>query len=455
MQVNNLKDFYSRNKALIIILFIAFLLRITLFIVYRPWDEQIVTNKVIQLDASGYHRLALCILTDGSFGGDTFRTPGYPLFVASHYFLFGLKPWFVFITQIFLNIFSIIMVYHLGKTILNKKIGLIASFLFAVDPHQIAYNVTLLSDTLFTSIFLASILLLVLGFKNKKIPYFLISAFVLGIATLVRPISQFFVFFTLGFILIYTKFKYSFRFKTIILYALLFILTISPWLYRNYSKYNHLNLSTAQGHNLLLYDVAYTEVLKTGKPIKVVQSEFQEKAIEMGYNEANNPFDNSIIYNKIAVNYIRNNWKIYFRNHFKGIFNMYTALGTQNISKLLNLESKDLSFHHFSSPGVLKMVSGFFKSKSFHEIIIGMIIFIFLMICYISFFYGCFLMIKNKEYFYFIMLIVTIVYFSIFTGVIGLSRYKLPITPFYITISAYGLFEAYTYYKNKRAITNK
>jgi hypothetical protein len=48
-------------------------------------------------------------------------------------------------------------------------------------------------------------------------------------------------------------------------------------------------------------------------------------------------------------------------------------------------------------------------------------------------------MIRKRQYVFLAVLLLTILYFSALTGVVGLARYKLPVTPFYLILSAQGL----------------
>ena len=451
----NIKEFIKKENTIVFIVLSALLIRIIFYIIVNPWDEQVI-DKIILFSGSDcefYHHRALDLLQSWSFVSlGAFYTPGYPLFLSIIYFLFGIKVWVVLFFQVLLNIGSLIIIFLLGKIIFTRSIAIISTVLYAIDPHAIFYSVTLLSDTLFVAIFLASILFLAYGLKNKRTIFFLISGFLLGLATLVRPVTQYFPFVIIGLILIYPKIKWFFRLKIIICFLLIFILAISPWLYRNYLKFNHLSLSSILGCNLLFFHVAFTEVDKTGNSIEEVRAELRKKAEEQGaiigedYKFDN--FANSSIYKDVAVNYIKTNWKYHIQRHVKGIMNMYLNLGTKIISDHLGLKSSDLGFQYYASPNIFKMCVNFFKTKSTHEIIIGMLVGIFLFINYSTFIFGSFSMIYKKKYIYFMILIV-IIYFSVLTGVIGLARYKLPIIPFYILISGYGLFEIYTVFKMK------
>jgi len=445
-----LKEFLNTHKAIIIIALFALIIRVIFFIAVQPWNEQILQNKILVKDSADYHKLALSILNTRSFSSwNPVRTPGYPIFISMIYFIFGIKPWVVSLIQVLLNIISLIMVYVGAKMIFNKQVAIISAVLFAIDPHTILHSIIPATETLFVLIFLVSILILIYGLRCKKIIFFLISGFLLGLATLVRPIAQFFPIVVIGLILSYPRIKFVFRLKMIISFSLIFLLIIAPWLYRNYSEYNHLSLCCIKGL-MFLHIVSVTEAGKTGKSVDQMYAEFRKKAEEQGANETNNPFDYYQILTRIEKNYIIANWKLYIPMHLKGMANMFLSLYTSQICWLLGLESNRLPWEVFQSPSMLKTVRGFFKSKSNHEIMIGMFIGIFLLINYLAFFFGSISMICEKRYMDLIIISSVIMYFTVLTGVAGLAQYKLPIIPFYNIVSAQGLFKILKFSKNRK-----
>lgn len=459
MRLNkNIKDLNinnSDNRVLYLIIIFSICIRILLFLIYSPWDQQVLQNDVIKDDAVEYHDLALGILDTKDFTSfQSFRTPGYPIFLAICYFLFGIRPWVVLFIQILLNIVSLIIVYYLGKKLFNKRVGLISIIFFALDPHQILFANILLADTLFVTVFLSSILFLILGLKANKVTFLYISSFLLGVSTLIKPIAFLFPIVSIFLILFLLKIKYLYKFKYSFFYIIVFIITISPWLCRNYLKYEYAKLSSLPGYHLLFYNVAYTEVEKTGLSIEQVRNELNNMAKNNGMYKEQNPFEKSRIYNNISKMYILNNWKIYILKHMKGIINMYVGVSSIRITRIIGIRSTPLKADQFACPSILSRFIDFFKTKSIGEIIIALSVGIFLMVCSICFFWGSIILLINKRYFAFLIFILIILYFSALIGVAGVVRYKLPITPFYIIISAIGILHISDYIADKRRIEN-
>ena len=108
---------------------------------------------------------------------------------------------------------------------------------YVIDIHQSLYAVSFLTESLFNFLFLISVFFLCKGLKeDTKLKFLFISAFTLGISTLIRPISIFFP--VVSILLIFLNYKRSIKTRLIysLLFGTIFIATISPWLLYNYSK---------------------------------------------------------------------------------------------------------------------------------------------------------------------------------------------------------------------------
>ena len=428
----NLPTFLRNNKAIILIAALGLLLRIGFFIVVQPWNEQVLRETILVGDPDGYHNMALSLINSGSFSYQKYmpfeqikadvsaeRTPGYPLFVSFVYFLFGVKPWLVILCQLLINVGSLILIYILAIKVFDKKIALIAALLYAVEPHAITLSVAFMTDTLFTFAFLASMVIFIYGIENKRITLFLLFGFILGLSTLIRPITKFFPIMMIGLICIYPGINWPFRFKAVAGFIFVFMLAISPWLFRNYFGFNHFSLSSMQGKQLLSRYVAKAEADRSGKSLEQIKTELREIADKRGINQTDNLFDRSRIYSDIAKAYYIAHWKFYIPQHIvKGAMKMFLSPGTQRITNRFDLESE----------AVMRVLVGGFLAAT-----------------YVAFFFGSVLMIYRRNYRFLIAILFVFLYFVTIIGPLGSVRFKAPLTPFYIIISAAGLFEIFRF----------
>jgi 4-amino-4-deoxy-L-arabinose transferase-like glycosyltransferase len=443
MKKNNFYQFLS-SKGLLLIILLAFVIRIVLFVSLKPWDNEVVKQSVIIGDALEYHPLALSLLSDKSFEGfNALRTPGYPLFIALIYSISSGSVWLVLLIQIFLSLISVALVYKIAATVFTRQIGLLSAFLFAIDITQAYWTIELYTETLFLFLFLVSIYYLCKSKKENSFLSICLSALFLGIATLVRPISFLFPFVAVIVILVLYNLKLKMRLVYSLLFCIIFIATISPWLLHNYSKYGEAKLSSISGFNLLLYNAAYTEVYKTGKTIEEVRKDFIDLAIKQGFDTTNKySFKSSQIYSNVAKQYIKDNFILYCKRHIMGIVNMYAGLGMEKITSIFHLKSQSHSVDPFGGPGIFTRILIFFQGKTKAVIFIAFWLGFYLLINYIFSIYGIFLLIGEKEKFLFLFILI-ILYFSALTGVVGYDRYRIPFMPFINILCAVGLSHLY------------
>jgi 4-amino-4-deoxy-L-arabinose transferase-like glycosyltransferase len=147
-------------------------------------------------DAPEYHRIAVNLLQHHGYSASkappyeptTYKTPGYPFFLAFAYALSGQSLLFVRCVQFLLLVATAGAVYHLALRFTTRKIALTAALLCAI------YQPFVFSATLRTSETLSIFLVSVLGLEVARVSeaprrwleYLALGALA-GFATLVRP----------------------------------------------------------------------------------------------------------------------------------------------------------------------------------------------------------------------------------------------------------------------------
>ncbi|MDD4051008.1 MAG: glycosyltransferase family 39 protein, partial [candidate division Zixibacteria bacterium] len=118
--------------------------------------------------------------------------PGYGVFLAACFLLFGVGPIAAIIVQIILSGLTCLLLYSFGKELTGSgAVGYGAGIISATSFTAISQAAILLSDTLFLFLFLAGNLLFLKGLKNGKRSHFFWSGIVLGAAVLTRAVGQF------------------------------------------------------------------------------------------------------------------------------------------------------------------------------------------------------------------------------------------------------------------------
>ena len=153
----------SHGKWLICILAAAMVLRIGAAVVLQnQLDDRWQRQFLIPGDADGYWTLAQRTADGESYEIYTpprrvLRMPGFPSFLALHIRLFGQRMLATRMSLCFVGTLAVGLVYWLGCELAGTNTGLIASALAAVSPVMIGFTPLILSETLFATCLLASL----------------------------------------------------------------------------------------------------------------------------------------------------------------------------------------------------------------------------------------------------------------------------------------------------------
>ncbi|MBI4722121.1 MAG: glycosyltransferase family 39 protein [Candidatus Stahlbacteria bacterium] len=304
---------------------------------YTGFDENLVESengsslpsevycfkKAIAHDSHEYKALAMNILKYHKFSWDsmpvTFRTPGYPLFIASIYAMFGIKEWIVMLIQVFLSALSIYFIYLIGRKSWGELSCIISAALFSIDCTSILFSSLFMSETLF-------VFLLLLGtwafLKQNRF-----SGLMFGISALIRPIA---LYLFIPLVFLHRKLKAK------IIFLFLFFLPILPWMVRNYIVYQSPMISSLQGFNLLFLNASLLESEETGLDIEEVQAKFSNKL-----PNSNNPLELASCAQKMGIDRILKSPIRYAYIHLKG--SIWMLLATKSDDIILRWWKKDIS----------------------------------------------------------------------------------------------------------------
>ncbi len=444
---------FLKDRKLAGLLLLTFLLRLAVFLIFQPWRENVLQNDVFIYDAIGYNILAKCMAFDFSFCGDTFRTPVYPAFAAFFYALFGAKPWIVLLVQVVLNTASGFLLFRICHRLFsNSAVGYAALLLFAFDPQQIIFSTYLYTDILFVFILLLCVLLLIRGVQENKISLFVVSGILSGILILTRPIAIYLPAVLGFFVFIWAKTDFVQRLKYTVVLVVLAYLVIVPWMYRNYKLYDHFELSSINGYNLLFYNAAFTEVNHTQKTYEQVCDEFvrlsRDAAPEKLKPDMPNSmeerlhgltFEKSDVYNEVAKKYLRQHLFAAVKAHLSGSIKLHLNMGSEVIMKRLHLPVKQWTDTEKYSGGIFQLAEKYFSTKTSGEIVIGLFVLLFLGVVYVTALLGIIeLAFLQRQWMVCLFILLIIGYFAGLSGIFYTPRFRLPFMPFYMVLSGVG-----------------
>jgi len=284
---NPLKSYIERNTVFIltVILAVTFILKVSsaLHLYYRD------AGLFVTDDAAEYIRLAKTIVETGTFSispdyvgaPEIIRTPGYPLFVAAIYAVFGYNNLWVVLTQIFLSTITVFIVFKIAEKLTDIRIALLAALLLALDALSFGYTTIIMTETVFTLVLL---LIFYAGIKyietSGKNIYALAMGFLTAFATQIRPVNYFLFAVLLIFFIVYGLIKRWKAVKIVTSSLLILIPTVvivGGWQYRNYRLTGYSGFSAIANINMYFFRAAEIMALKEGKTFREIQ-------IQIGYD---------------------------------------------------------------------------------------------------------------------------------------------------------------------------
>jgi 4-amino-4-deoxy-L-arabinose transferase-like glycosyltransferase len=303
----------------------------------------------------------------------------------------------VFSFQILISVISVYIFYKINEQLFSKKISMINSFIFSLFPLNVfaAGQTSSITLQIFLSLFFLRYFFLITNNKSNK--NLIIFSIICGLSLLTRGEFILILIPTIIYMLIFKKINII---KLIIVLLISFII-ISPYLMRNYIKFEKIHITNVTGYALW----------KGNNPSLKIEgyeniSEFPEiksKLEKIPYNNFYETERDNIFF-QAAIKNILQNPNTYLKLYIKKVFSFYFVDINSSYENYYN-------FFHIFPIMIISILSlpGFFiflKSVDFH-----------------------------KRYF----LIYLSLYVLIFSLFFILPRYKLAILPIQIILSTYSI----------------
>lgn len=212
-------------------------------------------------DSVQYDRLGINLsqghgfsLEDSSpFTRTMFREPGYPVFLAFIYTIFGHKIWVAVFIQIVLHALTAVITYLTAKEIFSERIAAVSGVVVALFPTLANMAGYILSETFFTFLLSLAMYIFLKCIKIEKLSWFMILGVIMGAAILTKVVTLFLPIALAGMILLIFMDKHKKLFKIIAYLAIFITITYSItafWLVRNKNNFNVVALTLRGGEAL-------------------------------------------------------------------------------------------------------------------------------------------------------------------------------------------------------------
>jgi 4-amino-4-deoxy-L-arabinose transferase-like glycosyltransferase len=241
---------WLRKHALPWILVLAFAARGLLLV--ATWRS----HNAIVGDSRSYLVPATSLAADMTFRSlglpEIFRTPGYPLFLfvcwVNGPFGFGIAQ----IVQVLFSVATVYLTFRLAEQVASRPAALWAAGLQALSVVSVAVCPLIVTECLYTFLFLATFYLLVRHLRDGGNPWCLAGAALLAaMATYVKPVGMIWIP-----IVVLVLLGRPGRLRNAAVFMTLFVVSVAPWYLRNASETGYRGFSTVGDFNWLFYEAA-------------------------------------------------------------------------------------------------------------------------------------------------------------------------------------------------------
>ena len=294
----SIQDFWQINSpnSLIIIFFVALTVRLLNLVIidFNP-------DAMLLEDSALYWTTA----TDGqtflenahlAIFSQTERMPGYFLFLAAIAGFFGENFLPILVIQSVIDSLTCVVIGALGSYIYPKHFG-IFGWLAAVWPNLFIHSGLILGDSLFVFFFTWFLLSFTSFLDKPRMLAAVATGATLGLATLVRPTTQFIIFLTpvlLPLILIIFKMKLKMAIFNSFFIFLVSVAFVAPLLIKNGVKYDSFALTSQNGTHLQNWVAAEVVMLREGvgrqEAVMGLQAKNDKAFAALPQSKQSNPF---------------------------------------------------------------------------------------------------------------------------------------------------------------------
>ena len=417
--------------------------------IYLSAHDPAALMPVLPEDSTEYAQLAKSLETRNSFTNsrgqdETFRTPGYPMFVAVAQTPFGGSFFAVTFAQLVLAAVTALLVRKIGARLFSPLVGDIAGLAFMANPLTLALAIFIASDIPF--IFLYALFWWIVVCwrpRGKAWPVVLAAGLVCAASAYVRPIG----FWELPiFLAPIAAARLTLRQACIWSASILAIalLCVSPWVLRNKQATGVASFSSLSPYNIVYYNIPMYLASRQGTSTAAEKQGIAESTgVPIGEWR---DLRSAAPLNRYVIEFIKNHFLDYSKYH---VITSVPMFFTSDIEQSAYLYSVSVRAPFQSSKSVIfGLESGHFGGLSaifhpwwkFAERL-------FLCFCWIMIL--CELWTERKKPAVWAVLFV-ILYIFLMTGPLANARYRLPADPFIYLLAAAGLVRNIQYLYTKK-----
>jgi 4-amino-4-deoxy-L-arabinose transferase-like glycosyltransferase len=266
------------RRVLFAIISLGMVLRAALFLC--AWHYAPDLSRLHQGDSITYIEPADSLLHEGRFDlfgrSEIFRTPGYSLLLIPGVALHQVEL-VTFCLQLILSLATIWLVHQTTFELFdNSTAALGAALLMAIEPLAIIYTSAILTETLFTFLFVLFLRHLLRYLRNDSSSDLLVGALVLAAATFVRPVTYYLTFVLIAGLLVRSLWLNQ-RWRHLAQCGAFAVACLAPlvaWQVRNHRVAEYTAFTASGDFNLFYHQAAWAVAHRQGQTIQEVQKQF-------------------------------------------------------------------------------------------------------------------------------------------------------------------------------------
>ena len=434
-----IKLLISKNNTYLLFWFsLTFLLLFKFLIITHHTNIE----DILYSDQIKYWKLSDLLLKKKYFDEDFgfLRMPIYPLFLS---FIRSISDEIIviIITQTALGFFNIYLIYKISL-FFDKKIGYLVICLSLININLINSSTFILTEAVFLTFYLYFLYFLMKYIFAENINYknnlnnIILSAVFLALASLTRPITIYYM--AILPLIFFRKEFFSEKFISLMVFILVYSITISPWNFRNLNYYDSYGLSSSVADNLNGYYLPY--IIANDSKISLIDArkKIQNDEILQKINDKDEDKKKKYFFERIKNVKFMSIIESWVEGGLKQIF------APAIVETFYNLNVKKTSYSSIQLPSFLKQVEIFVFRNENKNLSYLIIFFVSLGIVFKIIMCNYFIKTYKKEIFLNVLLLSLLLLNLAIVGPLGSARYRLAVEPILIIYTSLSIKYLFT-----------